>query len=149
MKIHLFAGAALAMALAAPALAQPAAPDTDWTGPYVGADLGAVFSHDHVDELSSFTPPMTGTANLSATEPIGGGLVGYNWEFHNHLVLGLEADIEGSGVHRISHCLVEDANAGNANPGSCFPGSYYQSYDSHWQTSVRPRIGYAIGSTLL
>ena len=59
---------------------------------------------------------MTGTENLSPTSPIGGGLVGYNWQFSHHIVLGFEGDFEGSGVHRISHCLVEDGNIpGNAN----------------------------------
>ncbi len=131
MKMHLFAGAALAMALATPALAQPAS-DTDWSGPYVGADLGAVFSHDHVDETTVvFNPPQTGTVNMNATEPVGGGLVGYNWEFPNHIVLGAEGDIEGSGVHRTSHCLVEDAETlSQATPAraTAFPGSYFNSY---------------------
>lgn len=151
MKIHLFAGAALALAFAAPAFAQPAPTDVDWNGPYVGVDLGAAFSHDHVGESTTvFTPPATGNQTVSAVEPIGGGLVGYNWEFAHHVVLGVEGDFEGSGVHRTSHCLVEDGGAaGNAAPGSCFPGSYFNSYDSRWQASARGRLGYAIGPTLL
>ena len=67
MKIHLFAGAALAVAFAAPAFAQPAS-DTDWSGPYVGADLGAAFSRDHVGESTIvFSPPMTGSQVAVAT----------------------------------------------------------------------------------
>src|ERR1700723_3763003 len=109
MKIQLFAGAALALAFSAPAFAQPAS-DTDWTGPYVGVDLGAAFTVDHVDELAPNVPVPPrgiGTENLAPVEPIGGGLIGYNWQFHEHLVLGFEGDFEGSGVHRTSHCLVE------------------------------------------
>ena len=49
MKIQLFAGAALALAFAAPAFAQPS--DIDWSGPYVGLDVGASFARDHLDEL--------------------------------------------------------------------------------------------------
>ena len=93
MKIQLFAGAALALAFAAPAFAQPAS-DTDWTGPYVGVDLGATFSHDHLDESTRvFVPPQTGTSNLSAVEPTGGGLVGYNWEFPQHIVRKVHAPV--------------------------------------------------------
>lgn len=125
MRIRLFAGAALAVMMAGPALAQPAWADGDWTGFYVGADVGAAFTTDRVREtFSSFTPPQTGHADLSAVEPIGGGIVGYNWEFPNHVVLGFEGDIEGSGVHRTSHCLIQDSGAGNFNPGACFPQSY-------------------------
>src|SRR5271157_3262374 len=99
MKIQLFAGAALAVAFAAPAFAQPAS-DTDWSGPYVGADIGAGFNRNHVGESTIvFTPPQTGSQVATATEPIGGGLAGYNWEFPRHLVLGIEGDIEGSGAH--------------------------------------------------
>src|SRR3984957_8328346 len=122
MKMQLFAGAALALAFSAPAFAQPS--DTDWTGPYVGVDLGAGFTNNHVDELAPNVPVPprgTGTENLAPVDPIGGGLVGYNWQFSNHLVLGLEGDFEGSGVHRTSHCLVEDNNAFNPAPGNCFP----------------------------
>ncbi|HLY54599.1 MAG TPA: outer membrane beta-barrel protein, partial [Stellaceae bacterium] len=151
MKIHLFAGAALALAFSAPAaFAQPN--DVDWTGPYVGVDLGAAFTHDHIDELAPavpIPPRGIGTENLSPVEPIGGGLVGYNWQFHEHFVLGFEGDFEGSGVHRTSHCLVQANVAFNPAPGACFPGSYFNSYDSRWQASARGRLGYAMGPTLL
>src|SRR5438105_15529588 len=114
MKMRLFAGAAaFSVLIAGPALAQPDMTSGDWSGPYVGVDVGAAFTKDRVTEtFSSFTPPQTGHAYLSAVDPVGGGIVGYNFEFPNNIVLGFEGDIEGSGVHRTSHCLVEDGGSG-------------------------------------
>ena len=63
-------------------------------------------------------------------------------------MLGIEGDFEGSGVHRISHCLVEANIPQNSAPGNCFPFSYYNSMDSRWEGSIRPRLGYAVGKSL-
>ena len=93
MRMRLFAGAALAAVISGPALAQPMwAPPTwepgMWTGPYVGADIGAAWSQNNVHESTVvFTPTMTGSKINNAVEPIGGGILGYNWEFPNHLLL--------------------------------------------------------------
>jgi outer membrane immunogenic protein len=46
----------------------------------------------------------SGTASLSPNGFIGGGQIGYNWQFYNNFVVGVEADIQGVA-----------ASGGNAN----------------------------------
>ncbi len=64
-------------------------PVFNWTGFYVGLNLGGAWGDASV---SGFTGgQMTGV--------IGGGQVGYNWQMNNFL-LGVEADIQGSSQRR-------------------------------------------------
>jgi outer membrane immunogenic protein len=88
------------------------APVYNWTGWYVGANVGASFGRAKTDfnaapvTLLAGIPPSTpvftipGIAGSSVTEPsgvIGGGQIGYNWQFSPIWVVGLEADIQASG----------------------------------------------------
>ncbi len=112
-----------AMALAGPALAAdllrapppppPPPPPPMWTGFYIGLNAGGTWSSSNsvdVDSLSSgsFFGPIPGIislpAALGATSDIpvgsgggfiGGGQVGYNYQFGPSLVAGIEADIQG------------------------------------------------------
>jgi outer membrane immunogenic protein len=81
----------------------PPAPVYNWTGFYVGGNIGASFGHAKTDyniapvTLLTGTPPSTpvvtipGFAGSAVTEPagvIGGGQIGYNWQFSPILVAG-------------------------------------------------------------
>lgn len=105
------------------------APAYNWTGFYVGANIGYSWGRQDVlvDDFLLGTPHVDGV--------IGGGQVGYNWQW-NQLVLGLEADIQGSG---------------QKGDGSFIPGpnlrvvtSYAFTDKLDWFGTVRGRIGYAI-----
>ena len=99
----LLTGAASAADLAArPYTKAPMmAPAFSWTGFYVGADVGYGWGRS--------TGTLTNAAGLApqnySIDPsgvIGGGFVGYNWQFSN-IVLGIEADwqasdLKGSGL---------------------------------------------------
>ena len=151
MKRHLLQGIAIVALFAGPAIAQPAPPPAyDWTGFYVGADVGGAWSRDRVTETTTtISPPQTGSATLSASGVVGGLLAGYNWQ-SGHLVLGVEGDGEWTGLSRTSHCLTQDAGVGNASPGSCFSATTYD-FDSKltWQASARARIGIANDNMLV
>jgi outer membrane immunogenic protein len=95
------AAAALSV-LAAPSFAAdlpfraPAAPIGvlyNWTGFYVGANVGYGWA-----DASASAAFGGGSAGASETlnGVIGGGQIGYNWQVDN-FVTGLEADIQGSG----------------------------------------------------
>lgn len=58
----------------------------NWTGFYVGANVGYGWARASNDAGASGS--MNGV--------IGGGQIGYNWQMNN-LVLGVEADFQGSG----------------------------------------------------
>ena len=40
----------------------------------------------------------TGNANVNQSGFIGGGQIGYNWQYGSNFVFGLEADIQGAGI---------------------------------------------------
>ena len=88
--LALSAGTATA-ALAADAITEappvPAAPVVvpvfSWTGFYLGANLGYGWANADVSDKNGY---------------VGGGQIGYNYEFDNHLVLGLEGDMDATGM---------------------------------------------------
>src|SRR5665213_2397236 len=63
----------------------------DWTGFYVGGNVGCGFGRQ---DASLSGVGGLGSANVDGI--IGGGQIGYNWQLNN-VVLGVEADIQGSG----------------------------------------------------
>src|SRR5229473_8067110 len=81
----------------APALA----PVSNWSGFYVGGNLGYGWGNGNTD--FSFLPDPTAfnfnntTLGARSTGVIGGAQAGYNWQIGS-LVTGLEADIQGSGI---------------------------------------------------
>ena len=79
---------------------------------------------------------LGGTSNLNGV--VGGGQVGYNWQFSPWLVLGVEADIQASDVH-------DTVNSSAAVAGRLRP--HLQSATStksvDWYGTVRGRIGVA------
>jgi outer membrane immunogenic protein len=107
---RIFAGAALLgtavsaqaadLAVRAPYVKAPVAMVYDWTGFYIGANVGVGLGRD----LQTHNYPALGTLNTTYLEPqgaIGGGQFGYNWQtnsFLGALLLGVEADIQASGM---------------------------------------------------
>ena len=70
----------------APATYIPVAPPYNWTGFYIGGNLGAGFSN------GSFSDTLGSTfTNSTNTTFLGGGQVGVNYEFWGGLVIGAEA----------------------------------------------------------
>jgi opacity protein-like surface antigen len=74
----------------------------NWTGLYVGANVGGEWSTVNSDPFGFppgfglFPPaPNVGFGGSFGSAPVGGGQIGYDWQF-NRLVLGLEADIQGA-----------------------------------------------------
>lgn len=88
------------MAVKAPQPAGPVAPVIDWTGFYVGGNLGGVAEHasgtsDFLDTFVIFpfgfaTNPQSNS--FSSTRLLGGVQAGYNWQFNPQWLVGLEGD---------------------------------------------------------
>jgi len=66
-------------------------PPYNWTGFYIGGNVGYSWGRQDVSLLPGGT-----TDSVRLDGVIGGGQLGYNWQF-NQIVLGLEADIQASG----------------------------------------------------
>src|SRR5690349_19859904 len=87
----------------------PAAPVFNWTGWYVGVNAGASFGHAKTDfNVAPITLTQTSTGESATSGAfgvtdtsypggfIGGGQIGYNWQWSPLIVLGLEADFQGA-----------------------------------------------------
>jgi outer membrane immunogenic protein len=106
-------------------------PVATWAGFYIGLNGGGAWS-DQSDKLA-IAP--RGFGGLSPSGGFGGGQIGYNWQgfLHPHLVLGVEADIQGAGVD--GQAIDKDGVA------------FLSSLD--YFGTVRGRLGYAFGPSLL
>jgi len=134
------AAAALVLASIAPAGAQappmPAPPMmmgmTDWSGFYLGANLGGGEASSKFSFKPSPTSPATSSGDLNPGGPIGGGTVGYNWQFSPGWILGAEGDFDGSGI---------------AGSKTCGPGMVdVCAIDNKWLATARGRLGWAPGA---
>ena len=118
------------------AKAPPLAAPYNWTGFYVGANVGYSVGRDP----SAFASAFFGGAESFSLQPagaIGGGQIGYNWQT-GRWVLGIEADIQASG-QKDSACVTR-----------CLVGSIGATIDQEmpWFGTVRGRIGWAEGAAL-
>lgn len=99
---------------------------TNWTGFYVGLQLGGGFLH------ASWTDPFSGLSDSpSSSNVLGGGQIGVNYQFGSW-VLGLNADIDGTDLH------------GSATDAAGFA----HTTTSHWLSTVTGRLGYAVERVL-
>lgn len=156
------AGAALAADLPAPAPPAPPPPPT-WTGFFVGVNAGASFGGSgavtttdyptsFVDTWNTELVASSGLANTviggSKTGFIGGGQIGYNYQYGEAWLLGLVADIQGIAQGSAS------ASAFGAGAPADFPdetivSSSLATKSIDYLGTVRGRIGYAVTPTVL
>lgn len=123
-----------------------------WTGFYVGGHIGGGWtsgSNIIGDPLPSpvaygFVQKSIDTDGRGA---VGGGQIGYNWQVAPTVVLGLEADFSWSGVRGSGRVGPIES----IPPGASYvPGSFATaSQDVDWLGSIRGRLGYASGRSLV
>ena len=130
----------------------------NWTGFYIGGNVGYSWGRNNVDivgssttttrtrefrtagqNLISDTTVVTGPTAFAGTGGstnvdgiIGGGQIGYNWQFDRSWVFGLEADIQGSGEKgdfAVCAGVLGCSVVGTAN------------YKLNWFGTVRGRLG--------
>jgi outer membrane immunogenic protein len=140
-------GAASAADLAAPPYTKappPAAVVYDWTGFYIGGNVGGL-RQDNV-AFTNFTqtssvsallanPQATSLANTSA---IGGVHAGYNWQV-TKWVFGVEGDWDWTGAKN-SFCRQTDINSVACTDNG--EGFLTASDKTEWLASARGRVGY-------
>jgi len=114
--------------------APPPAPLFSWTGFYVGLNVGGKWARTdgHVDADGIDTIGLDRTTDSTV---IGGGQIGYNWQAPGSpWVFGIEADADAQ--HWTTTRTLGGATV------FFLPGDTF-TVESHWQASVRGRIGYA------
>jgi outer membrane immunogenic protein len=138
--IALAAGPAMAADLARPLYkAPPPAPPPlpTWTGFYVGGHLGGAWETRGIAEVSdplmtiSFEEPVSSDINTSAF--LGGGQIGYNYQFSPNWLVGIEGDISGTHLRA----------GANSNDFPTLDNTVVQfGSNVDWVASARTRLGY-------
>ena len=145
-------GAAAVAADLPPAYKAPVkaiAPAAGWTGLYIGGNVGygwdsgstgisaAAIDPALAPALASFVGAGLYPAALSpsARGVIGGGQIGYNWQLPSQWLIGLEADLQGSGIEG------SDSQTQSGNHDTISTG-VTKSID--WFGTVRGRVGFLV-----
>jgi opacity protein-like surface antigen len=163
-KISLAFAVSAAVAAATAAYAQPQSPD-DWTGPYIGLNLGwdnpmttARPSTVTVNQLSGLNTGGGGTATVPSTTlrtsrmdyddsyRTGGMQVGFNHQM-GMFVLGLEGDVDAQGNERFSQGSSYTLPATALTTGSLLSVNRYTF--PYLTSTVRGRAGVAFGRLLV
>lgn len=115
------------------------APQTNWSGPYAGLNIGALRHHvdAHTQSTSAPPGPTFNPGDLSATAATLGGQLGYNWQ-QGKFVYGLEADLNWTNANASG---TRDQTFGG------FPTEY--SSKLSWYGTARVRAGVTLSPTLL
>ena len=114
-----------------PVAAAVMAPVFNWSGVFVGAQIGYGWGKTNVDAYNGALYNVANSGSYNSNGITGGVHLGYNWQVNN-LVFGVVTDIEASGI-RGSATTVGVA---------AFPMDYYTRLN--WQGSLRARLGVAI-----
>lgn len=105
----------------------------NWNGAYVGLEAGYGWG----DVKQPFGPvggPIVNTeANANQDGGIVGGYLGYNWLFASSLLVGLEGNMDWSGISGDDHGSAGDINA----------------VDQQWEGSLRGRLGFLATPSVL
>jgi outer membrane immunogenic protein len=130
------------MAVQAPLYKAPPILAYNWTGFYAGINAGGSIGRNLTRTSASAggLVILNESSHLSPAGAIGGGQVGYNWQFPGffNLVLGVEADIQASGQSDSFTCRL-----------NCLPGSSLRlDQELDWFGTVRGRAGIATGPVL-
>jgi outer membrane immunogenic protein len=137
-----------------PVYAPPPPPVFSWTGFYVGLNAGLSAGNatkTHYEDYGSY-PFRWETTRIDGFS--GGGQIGYNWEgFGNNIVVGVEADFQGStlkGTYPNGYKSYSYNNYyGDGEGYSGYGSSERQAQTSvDWWGTVRGRVGYAFGNVL-
>ncbi|MFS8038822.1 outer membrane protein [Xanthobacter sp. AM11] len=115
------------------------APVFSWTGFYIGANVGYGGGDPSATAVTASAGALVSyeTASLNSSGFFAGGQVGYNYQFANNVVLGLETDLQWSGVQaRVSGTAYDTTGAltNSLDVGGAI--DYFG--------TVRARLGYAM-----
>ena len=125
----------------------PPPPECDytWTGFYLGGNAGYGWGNadTHFDPLPD--PVTFGDLEPTTLQPdpsgfIGGGQIGFNWQWNKWLVLGIETDFQGSDMEG-SETSSPIIDPGGSSEG---PDTFLFAHERmQWFGSTRGRIGFS------
>jgi len=146
------------VACATNALATPPAPAWNWTGFYVGGNVGYGWGNRNTSFVSNDAnadflfglgaSSGNGDGPLSAVSSkssgaLGGVQAGYNWQLSRQWVVGIAADID------ISHISGSATSTSNAQAQFTANGTANVTQNVDWFGTLRARGGYLLSDNLL
>jgi opacity protein-like surface antigen len=119
---------------------------TNWTGLYVGGFTGAAFGKTDMRFVGD--PSPNDGNNPRAAGFLGGAQLGYNYQFINHWVLGVEGEFGATNFKGTGPC-----GSGGRDPNGVPTGAFTSSLftcenDVNWIATAAARIGYSWERTL-
>jgi opacity protein-like surface antigen len=131
----------------APVKARPAViTAVNWTGFYVGGVVGAAAGRTDIGFVGDSGPRPWVAGGL------GGFELGYNYQFSNSWVLGVEGDIAAANVHGGRTAGSADGltlNPPGLSVSTGFSPAFYTAQDkTNWMATATARVGYSWGRTL-
>jgi outer membrane immunogenic protein len=134
--------------------ATPAPPPAShsWTGFYVGVSVGqgssatTTVSVNPLPSAAIFVNLLPQAFTMNPSGVLGGAQAGFNWQ-RGHFVLGVEADISAADIEETSRESPIIQNNNTLFPGTGNNIVVQQHTDA--LTTVRPRIGFVLGSRFL
>jgi outer membrane immunogenic protein len=151
------------IAVRAPApLPPPPAPLYNWTGFYAGLNAGYhwgrhcvnttttnVFSSPGFEDVGSAEASVgTGTTCPDDNGFIGGGQIGYNWQFTNW-VAGFETDLQGASNNNNQDSITNTTTFLFLGVPITPTGTITSSKDLRWLGTVRGRLGFLAAPSFL
>jgi len=111
----------------------PPAPAFNWTGCYIGGNLGPGFGNANFSGSTSIAPTADDHVNVgSGVGALGGGQFGCNVQFSQNWILGAEGDFAWAGIR-------------GTTPDPFFDGKNLSSR-TDWIASATGRVGYAFNN---
>jgi opacity protein-like surface antigen len=131
----------------APVKARPAVVTAvNWTGFYVGGVVGAAAGRTDIGFVGDSGPRPWVAGGL------GGFELGYNYQFSNNWVLGVEGDVVAANVHGGRTAGSADGltlNPPGLSVSTGFSPAFYTAQDkTNWMATATARVGYSWGRTL-
>ena len=119
---------------------------TNWTGFYVGGFAGVAYGRTDIGFVGD---PTSGNRPYTLGG-LGGFEAGYNYQFANKWVVGVEGDVGGTNLHggRPAGTANGLAATGFNIPGAFTPAFFTASDKTNWMGTLTGRLGYAWDRTL-
>jgi len=146
--------------------APAAAPAPLWTGFYAGLNAGGMIGTTNSVSTNGYStfdwasgalsmpfgftsPYRTGNANVNQGGVIGGGQIGYNYQFNKNFILGFETDFQGVGFSGSGSSYGLTSTTDRNGTIHLQQGQVSTNAGIGWLGTARARLGYLITPSLL
>ena len=130
-------------------------PIKQWQGVYAGINAGyggnaVELSNSTYQPVSGFSAALVSTSTIGVGGPLAGGQVGYNHQFSNNVVLGVESDLDYADINNFSGARKDTNAVAFVFSGSTITqnSTNYDRLGLNWLGTTRLRLGYALGNFL-